>query len=343
MQDKEIIQALIRKDEQVTERFFFKDCRPLFVSLIRKIFDYEVDYDEFVSEFYLYLMENDAARLRQFEGRSSIYSWVKVVARRYFIAKRDRLIDMESDELLSEKASDNEKVVDDERRVMARMDVKTLLDQMTNPRQAYVIKKLMLEDMEPDKLAEELNVKIDNLYNIKKRALAALNKIAHKQVWVANCGKSNYCCLECEKFILKRLSVDFDEYDLLATAIENEWQEEKGTALHNVGRHLENHGFGVIRKYESTADDIANALAEGSSVIAVVDGGELIGNRTSEHLEDVLIGPIPDHSVVVLSCDKDSVTIFDPDSRNSRDRYPIARFLNAWSDSNNYLVLSSRV
>lgn len=62
------------------------------------MFSYEVDYDEFVNEFYLYIMENDAYRLRQFQGRSSIYQWMKVVAIRYFIAKRDGMIDNESKE-----------------------------------------------------------------------------------------------------------------------------------------------------------------------------------------------------------------------------------------------------
>lgn len=94
MNDKQIIEALIARDEQVTRQFLFVSCRPLFVSIINQVFSYKVDYDEFVNEFYLHLMENDAKRLRQFEGRSSIYSWIKIVAIRYFIAKRDRVIDM---------------------------------------------------------------------------------------------------------------------------------------------------------------------------------------------------------------------------------------------------------
>ena len=94
MTDKQIVEALIERDEQVTQQFFFENCRPLFLSIIRYLFSYEVDYDEFVSEFYLYLMERDAYRLRQFEGRSTIYQWLKVTATRYFIAKRNRMVNM---------------------------------------------------------------------------------------------------------------------------------------------------------------------------------------------------------------------------------------------------------
>ena len=51
MSDQQIIEALIARDEQVTRQFFFGNCRPLFLSIIRYVFSYEVDYDEFVNEF----------------------------------------------------------------------------------------------------------------------------------------------------------------------------------------------------------------------------------------------------------------------------------------------------
>ena len=179
MTDMQIIEALIARDGKVTEQFFFKDCRPLFTSIIRKIFSYHVDYDEFVNEFYLYLMENDSCRLRQFEGRSSIYQWLKVVAIRYFIAKRDGMIDITPPDPLTDKKED-EATYDEESRNTAEMDVKRLLFLMPNRRYAYVIKRLVLEDAEPSEVAQELGTNVDNLYNIKKRALSAITDLALK-------------------------------------------------------------------------------------------------------------------------------------------------------------------
>ena len=66
MTDREIIQGLIDHDERMTQDFFFKKCRPLFTTIIQYVFDYEVEYDEFVNELYLYLMDNDAQKLRSF-------------------------------------------------------------------------------------------------------------------------------------------------------------------------------------------------------------------------------------------------------------------------------------
>ena len=156
----------------------------------------------------------------------------------------------------------------------------------------------------------------------------------------ATCNEENYCCLECEKYILRKLNIEFGEEQLLQDAIRNGWQKQDGTALHNVGRHLESKGLVVTRQYNASIDDIANALNEKECVIVAVDGGELMGNRTDETIEDILIGQIPDHTVVVLSLDAESrtVTLFDPNSLSAEGTYQIEQFKDAWNDSKNYLV-----
>ena len=181
MTDKEIIEKLITRDERITQRFFFRNCRPLFMSIIRYVFSYEVDYDEFVSEFYLYLMEEDAYKLRQFEGRSSIYQWLKIIAIRYFMAKRERMIDMSSKNTPSD-ISIYEDTVDEESRTVARMDITALFERMPNKRYVNVIRRLVLEDAEPKDVAEELRVSVDNLYNIKKRAIASMTQVALNEI-----------------------------------------------------------------------------------------------------------------------------------------------------------------
>lgn len=177
MSDKQIIASLIARDERVTEQFFFKDCRALFMSIICNVLQEEVNYDELISELYLHLMENDARRLRQFEGRSSIYQWIKTVAIRFFIEKREKMIENSSQEHLLEQAAITE-TIDCESRWSARMDVQRLLALMGNKRYAYVINRLVLEEATPQTVAEELDITVDNLYNIKKRAIAALTAIA---------------------------------------------------------------------------------------------------------------------------------------------------------------------
>ena len=173
MTDFEIIEALVARDNAMTQEYLFEQCRPLFLSVIRRVFDYEVDYDEFVNELYIYLMENDAARLKQFEGRSSLYQWLKVTATRFFIKKRDQLIEDQTNDTLYE-----EEDIKDNPMSASVLDVQRLLDAMPNKRYAYVIRKLIIEEYTPEELSVEMHITTDNLYNIKRRAMMQLMQIA---------------------------------------------------------------------------------------------------------------------------------------------------------------------
>lgn len=156
----------------------------------------------------------------------------------------------------------------------------------------------------------------------------------------ATCEESNYCCLECEKFILQQLGMDYDAESMLRDAVQNRWLKDKGTALHHVGRHLEKRGLVVVRRFHCSLEDISEALQAGDSIIAAVDGGELTGDMLAEWHEDRWIGEIPDHTVVIKAYNpiEKTVEIYNPDSPKELDTYPISRFLDAWKDSKYYLV-----
>lgn len=152
----------------------------------------------------------------------------------------------------------------------------------------------------------------------------------------------NLCNLRCEMFILHRRGIRFDAGEVCRTARENGWLTDAGTALHNIGRLLEHHGLSVSRRYGCTPDDIRTALAAGSDVIAVVDGGELTDTTGAEIFEDIVVGEIPDHAVAVLDFSRTEVTVYNPDTGAERDTYPLSLFADAWADSRNYLVIVSK-
>lgn len=176
MTDPEIIHGLIARDNRVTEEFFFGKCRPLFYSVMKLVFNYEVNYDEMVNELYVYLMDNDAQKLRNFQYRSTVYQWLKILAIRFFIKKRHEMIDNKTSETpyngtIAEDADGS-----------ATGDVQRLFFQMSNKRYVYVIQRLVIDDWEPERLAEEMNITTANLYNIKRRAMAQLTQVALKDV-----------------------------------------------------------------------------------------------------------------------------------------------------------------
>ena len=175
MTEQEIIKGLIARDNRITEDFFFVKCRPLFYSVMRFVFDYEVDYDEMVNELYVYLMEDDASKLRNFEYRSTIYIWLKVLAIRYFVKKRARMIEDKSQETPYEGQGP---VIESLSDSTAEYDMERLFEAMPTKRYVQVIRRLILEDYEPEALAQEMNITTANLYNIKRRSIAQLIRVA---------------------------------------------------------------------------------------------------------------------------------------------------------------------
>ena len=175
MTDQEIIQGLIARNNRVTKEFFFDKCRPLFCKIIDLVFSYEVDYDEFVNELYVYLMENDAQKLRNFEYRSTVYQWLKVLAIRFFIHKRDRMIGDTSQETPFDRRI---QTADTEKDMTAKGDMERLFNNTPNKRYVNVIRRLFFDNWEPDQLAHKMNITTANLYNIKHRAILQLTHVA---------------------------------------------------------------------------------------------------------------------------------------------------------------------
>lgn len=178
--DTQIINALIARDDKMTHDFFFVWCRPLLYSIIIRVFSYEVNYDELVNDLYIYLLENDARRLRTFQGRSSIYQWLKCVATRFFLEKRDGgyVIDETSTEPLYPMGESAFEPLETE---TIKQDLNRLLELMHNPRNKMVLKRIMIDDVDYEDLAIEMNTSVANLYNIKRRALVELTAIALKE------------------------------------------------------------------------------------------------------------------------------------------------------------------
>ena len=71
-----------------------------------------------------------------------------------------------------------QQAADTERDMTAEGDMERLFDNMPNKRYVYVIRRLILEDWEPEQLAKEMNITTANLYNIRRRAMAQLTRAA---------------------------------------------------------------------------------------------------------------------------------------------------------------------
>lgn len=181
--DEEIVRALLEKDPAVTRWFYYKKCRPLFMAVMKIKFDYPVQYDEFVDEVSLFLMENDARRLRQYNFDSTICGWLRTCLLRHFGRNGKIMIEDRSKEPQYEIEEGNyigAEHFDAVDRINARIDIDILLDRLAthNERYAYVLRRILIDDAEYEAVAAEIGVTTGNLYNIKRRAYRELTEIA---------------------------------------------------------------------------------------------------------------------------------------------------------------------
>lgn len=335
MTDNEIIQGLIARDGRITQDFFFQRCKPLIFSLISKYYPNQADYDELVNDLYLHLMEDDARRLRMYEGKASIYQWLKRVATNFFLdrKKRERLIETGTpDRLLKESDA-----ITDNAAQEAVMDVAAILDQIENENYRLVLQKVVIEGMSFDELEKVTGIKKANLYNMKTRALKAMEKIAR----IARAKGDALCAVRCEEYVLHRFGIHKALRELEELALSEGWLSDEGALVEDLGNTSRYFGLQVERESDADVPLIARALAQGKQVIAAVDGGELIGDPVEERLEDVFAGGIVDHCVVVLSVDveADEVALFDPAFGPIPLTVSIAHFLDAWADSAYHCVV----
>lgn len=149
--------------------------------------------------------------------------------------------------------------------------------------------------------------------------------------------KGNYLCdIECEEFVLLQFGIEITHKSLLDEAYRNYWLKDKGMPLYNIGRLLEKNNLSVSRRYNSTLEDIKRLLEAGNQLIAVLDNALLEGKD-----KDAEDKALPNHAVAIssLSTDTEEITLFNPSKEEELTTYKVTSFLQAWQQSNNYLVV----
>jgi len=149
----------------------------------------------------------------------------------------------------------------------------------------------------------------------------------------------NLCVVRCEGIALRHFGHNVTDDELLEESKQEGWLQTAGTIFTDIGKLSKKHGLSVSQKFNSNQEELYHVLCDDSIVIAFVDEGELTGDYVQERDEDLFIGGCPDHVVIVKSITEDSVTIIDSYTPEQINSYPFEQFIDAWNDSNNYMVV----
>lgn len=164
-------------------------------------------------------------------------------------------------------------------------------------------------------------------------------------------GQQKYpddCAVKCQQFILEQFTGEHtDEHALVRESWQHGWYTPgAGTRMEDVGKLLELHGVPVHRYQHASIFHLARELAEGHKVIVGVDGKELVEGNPLNELFDQLGFAQADHAVVVSGIDTSDpdhvrVLVSDPGTGQAIAAYPLEQFLDAWRDSDFFLVATN--
>ena len=183
--DCEIVAALLRRDRDITEAYFYRKCYPLF----KYCFDYYytdcTSCTEFINEIYIYLMtvnpKTSQSYMHGFSFRCSLTHWLRIVAQTYchqlFRKKADILQESLDD---GDRFWDIQDSMDVERSKFDRIDVNRVLQAMPNARYRELIRLRYMEELDNELVARILGLSMDNYYNkhllAKRQFITSLKK-----------------------------------------------------------------------------------------------------------------------------------------------------------------------
>lgn len=168
--DAIFVEGLRNGNNEISQQFFYKEIGGILHKIRMEVFRGNVDFDELVSELYLYLSRDKWTKLDGFNGKNGcrLRTWMIPVAWRYFMSIRERL-------LRTEKIDDNSGVIRDsirdDVRIQIAIDVNAVLSRMPNERYAEIIRLLLIEGYASQDVADMLDLRVENIYNLKHRAI----------------------------------------------------------------------------------------------------------------------------------------------------------------------------
>ena len=202
------------------------------------------------------------------------------------------------------------------------------LDGNTNAEDTMRVLNAAEQDMELQEIIRIASEVDEDMAITVKPTIIPMTAMAAKK-------KETYLCdIECEEFVLHQFGIEVTHKSLLDTAYKNCWLKDKGMPLYNIGRLLEKNNLSVSRRYNSTIEEVVRLLSAGNQLIAVVDDTILCNTLSCD-------GQHPNHAVAIssISVETDEIILFNPNTDEELTKYSISSFMEAWRQSNNYLVV----
>lgn len=177
MPDRELVGLLLANDKEAIEYVFFYRCNGMFAHIVNSVFHSQGKKEELITEFYLYLSENDWNNLRKFEFRASLNTWLTVVAQRFFKKKHQSQTKLVAvDPQLIEEVQKNQADDFDIQHEMNLLDLYKAINRLSKPRERYAL-LASLTGKSAEDIAKDLGCTVSAVYNLIKKAKMELRTL----------------------------------------------------------------------------------------------------------------------------------------------------------------------
>ncbi len=178
LSDQELVAKILENDQDAISCFLKIRCKNVLTYIKSNLFrDNYIEIDDLISELYLYLKEDNWKKLREFEYRSKLTTWISVVAFRYFRKKYSELVTDNRLFCPIDVGRDYIKIDNFDENWQAKIDLLDAINRIKNPTYKLVLLRMEIEGYEPGEMAKKLNTTVSNVYNIKSRARKELQTI----------------------------------------------------------------------------------------------------------------------------------------------------------------------
>ncbi|MBR4917897.1 MAG: sigma-70 family RNA polymerase sigma factor [Bacteroidales bacterium] len=172
-----IYNGLLQNDEQVIQYVFYNHFNALLHhNAYKTCGNKNIDFEDLIQELYLYISKNNWEKLRKYNPEMPFENWFSVVSYRFFKDFTASMIDSSRNLPIENMEERSLLFQQNQIEKMMAEDIKKAIGKVTPPRNAQILKALIVDEEDPATVAERFDVTVDNLYNIKRRALAKLIK-----------------------------------------------------------------------------------------------------------------------------------------------------------------------
>ena len=180
--DKTLVGLLLDNDKEAVDYLFFHRCEGMFAHIVHSVFQHTVNKEELITDFYLFVSNNEWEKLRKFEFRSNLNTYLTVLAVRYFKkihASWTKNVPTDP-QLIAETQKNTPDEFDIEHEI-SRMELYKAIDGLSKPRERYAL-LAELNGMSAEEIALDMDCTVSAVYNLTKKARIELkNKMKERE------------------------------------------------------------------------------------------------------------------------------------------------------------------